>query len=269
MIENLSMTTFLLYPLIGIPIGFLAGFLGLGGGFIIVPTLYTLFVIQFFPPESIMHMAVGSSLAILGVNALFSAFTHHQKQVLRWRFLRIWIPAVSVGAGSGSLLADFLHTEHLRLLFGVMVLFAAWRVAQHSEISHKRKAPSSFKQGLVTFLIGLLAAMVGIGGGSLLIPFALSCHLKMKEVIGTTAACSVPLALFGTIGFMVTGGSKVMALPWSSGYVYWPAVGGVLATSIFLVRVGAKFTHRVPSRWIQRTLVVLLTVIGLRMILWS
>ncbi|MBI4357421.1 MAG: sulfite exporter TauE/SafE family protein [Gammaproteobacteria bacterium] len=260
------MITFLFYPLLGILTGFLAGFLGLGGGFIIVPALYTLFVYQSFPADSVMHMALGSSLAIVGVNALFSAFTHHHAQAVVWHVLRLWIPALSLGAVSGSILADYLHTDHLRLLFGILIFFAAWRVAHHSRGALKRKVPSLFKQSYVTFLIGLFSAIVGIGGGSLLIPFALSCHLKMKEVIGTTAACSFPIALFGTIGFMVLGAGKENALPWSSGYVYWPAVAGVLITSIFLVQFGAKLAHRVPSLWIQRALVVLLLLIGLRMV---
>lgn len=247
------MILFIVYLLLGTITGFLSGFLGLGGGFVIVPALYAIFSTQSFPVETLMHTAIGSSLAIVAINSLSSTLVHHQKQSVVFHKLRLWIPAVSLGAISGAFLADQLDTHFLRQLFAVMILFAAWQLGfRHKKLQEKIK-PSKVHQFLTTAAIGLLSAMIGIGGGSLLLPFSLSCKLTMKQAIGTAAACGIPIALFGTIGFAVMG------------YVHWPAVLGMALGGVMFVRLGAHVAHKVPDYWIRRVLVVLLFLISIRM----
>ncbi len=254
------------YLLIGVFAGITAGLLGLGGGVVIVPILYTIFSSQGLAPEATMQLAVGTSLATIMFTSISSALTHHRLgnvQVSTWLFLA---PGIVVGALLGAVVADALPTDTLRRVFGVFECLVALQIGLGFKPPARASLPKRGGLAIAGLIIGLISAVMGIGGGSLTVPFLLLCHVAMRQTVGTSAACGFPIALAGTIGFIFTGLDRTDLPVWSLGYVYLPAALGILITSVLFAPIGAKLANTLPVNTLKRTFAVVLGLIGLKML---
>ncbi len=258
----------LIYLALGALAGTTAGLLGLGGGVIIVPALYLLFSAQGVSTELVMHMAIGTSLATIIFTSLPSIYSHHQQKGVQWSLVRQLLPGILLGVVVGSLLADQLDSRTLQIFFG----FFEWVVAAQILFSLIAKSPhtahSRWLYSAAGSVTGVVSALLGIGGGSLMVPFLSWCGINMRHAIATSAACGFPIALLGTVSFIWLGlESHQETLPWAVGYIYLPALAGILLTSLLAARLSAQLAHSVPQLILKRIFAAVLVVVGFKMIL--
>ncbi|PIE40720.1 MAG: hypothetical protein CSA49_07060 [Gammaproteobacteria bacterium] len=246
--------------------GLLAGLLGLGGGIVIVPVLVFTFKLLRFPEEVLTHLAVGSSLATIIATSYGSVKQHHAKGAVRWDILRFLAIGLVAGALVGAGIADFLKGRVLQILLGSFAILIAVQMAAGLKPNAHRDVPGS--SGLIASggLIGLASAVFGIGGGSLTVPYLTWCNVKMQHAVGTSSAAGMPIAIAGTLGFVVAGWNAPHLPEYSFGYVYLPAFLGIAITSVIFSQVGARFAHRMPADTLKKCFAVILVFVGIELI---
>ncbi len=258
----------LIYLMLGAIAGATAGLLGLGGGVIIVPALYMLFSAQGIPSELVMHMAIGTSLATIIFTSLSSISAHHQQRGVEWPLVRQLLPGILLGVVVGSLIADQLDSRTLRLFFGFFELFVAAQILFSLIPKSQRTVHSRWTYSAAGSVTGVISALLGIGGGSFIVPFLSWCGVNMRHAIATSAACAFPIALLGTVSFIWLGqASHQQVMPWAVGYIYLPALGGILLTSLLVARLSANYAHSAPQLLLKRIFSGVLVLVGLKMIL--
>jgi hypothetical protein len=256
----------LVYLLVGAIAGLLAGLLGVGGGLVIVPALAWLFARQGFPADYLMQLAVGSSLATILFTSLASVRAHHARGSVRWDLWRAMLPGILLGALAGALLARGIRSEHLRLFFGLFECLVALQLLFGLRAQVRDVGPDRRWLLPAGGVIGLISALLGIGGGTLSVPYLRWQGIDMRQAVGTAAASGLPIALAGAAGFWLAG-LGIEPLPtWSSGFLYWPAIGGIVLTSVLTAPLGAALAHRLPRARLQRLFGLVLLAIGLRML---
>lgn len=258
----------LIYLLMGTVAGVLAGLLGIGGGAVLVPGLLAVFALQGIDAPAMVHQAIATSLACVVFTALSSIRAHHRRDSVDWALFRRLAPGLLVGSLLGAFVADMIDGRMLQRIFGVAALLIGLRmVLQRRATGGQFDLPGVAGLGIVGTLIGWLSALIGIGGGSLTVPFLSACRVQMVRAVGTSAACGLPIALAGVAGFLITGWAEPGRLPHSVGYVLWPAVLGITAASMLAAPWGARLAHGLPAATLKRGFGVLLCVIGLRLAL--
>lgn len=254
------------YLLVGGIAGLLAGMLGVGGGLVIVPVLLYLFTLQGFDAGVVMHLAIGTSLATIVLTSLSSIRAHQQRGAVLWPVVGQLTPGIVIGAWLGAAVAHLLPSAALRTLFGLFELLVAAQMALALTPAPHRQLPGRVATAGVGTLIGSVSAIVGIGGGTLTVPFLTWCNVAMRRAVATSAACGLPIALAGAIAFVVTGWRQP-ALPFaSSGYLHWPALLGIAFTSMLFAPLGARLAHTLPVRTLKRFFALFLALVGLRMV---
>ncbi len=256
------MDAILLYLLIGSFAGLAAGLLGVGGGLIIVPFLYWSFQQQGMAGAWLMHLAVGTSLATIVVTSLSSVWAHHRRGSVRWDLFWMLVPGILLGGWLGSGLAPEIENRALRQFFAFFELMVAlqmalsWRPAAHQRI------PGRWGSAAGGGVIGLVSALVGIGGGTMTVPWLVWFRTQMHQAIGTSAAVGLPIALVGSLGFVWFGWGEVDLPVGSSGFVYWPAFLGIIVMSALTAPVGAHLAHRMDGVRLKRSFALFLLLLS-------
>lgn len=261
------MEILLVYLLVGAIAGTIAGLLGVGGGLIIVPVLALLFQQWGFAGSVLMHLAIGTSLATIVVTAVSSMYAHHKHGAVDWTVFRQLTPGIVAGALAGAVVADFMSARALRLFFGVFEIAVAIQIGFQLMASPRRTLPGTVGMTAAGGVIGALSAVVGIGGGTLTVPFLVWCNITLRKAVATSSATGLPIAVAGAVGFVVTGWDAPQLPAWSSGYVYWPALTGIAAASVLFAPVGARLAHTLPVHVLRRFFAIFLAVLGVRMLL--
>ena len=240
------------YVALGAVAGFFAGLLGVGGGAIMVPVLALMFVAQGFPQEHLMHLALGTSMAAIVFTSVSSLRAHHQHGAVKWSVVRTIAPGILVGTFAGAQLASAMPTKPLAIFFVVFMSYVSFQMLANIKPKPSRQLPGSLGMFGVGSGIGALSALVAIGGGSLTVPFLTWCNVKMHDAIGTSAAVGFPIAVAGTLGYMV-GGVAGNDLPAGSfGYIYLPALAACVAASMLTAPFGAKAAHKLPVATLKK-----------------
>lgn len=260
-------TAVLIYLGIGIVAGVLAGLLGVGGGLVIVPALAIAFALLQIPESVLMHLAVGTSLATIVITSIASIRAHHRRGAVRWREFALLTPGIIFGALVGAAIAGWLPGSTLRTLFGLFALTVAAQMAFGFKPPPDHQLPEIPGMTLVGSLIGAVSAVVGIGGGSMTVPFLTWCNVPVRQAVATSAACGLPIAVAGATGFIVTGWDHPDLPAYSSGFVYWPAFAGIVVTSMLFAGFGAKLAHTLPTATLKRVFALFLVGVGLHLLL--
>lgn len=257
----------IVYLLLGAFVGVVAGLLGVGGGLIIVPVLIILFQSYDFSPAVITHLAVGTSLATIMLTSISSVRAHHSHGAVQWpEFLRL-TPGIVIGTLAGAGLASVISSDSLKNFFGFFELAVAVQMALELRPNASRSLPGPLGMTLAGSVIGAVSALVGIGGGTLTVPFLVWCNISMQKAVATSSACGLPIAIAGAIGFVLTGWQNPHLPSGSSGFVYWPAFFGIVLTSMLTAPLGARLAHRLPSRILKKVFAIFLAILGIRMLL--
>ena len=254
------------YAGLGLFAGLAAGLLGIGGGLVIVPVLAGLFAAQGFPGAVIMPLALGTSLATIVFTSVSSLRAHHRRGAVRWALMMQLSLGIVAGGWLGGFFARWLGGPRLALLFGIFELVIAAHMLFGRAPSAHRRGPGRGRNLLAGLLIGVVSALLGIGGGTLTVPWLVWHRVAMREAVGTAAACGLPIALVGASGFVLAG-RGVEGLPGgSSGFVYWPAVAAISLASVLAAPLGARFAHSMPQQHLKRVFALVLGVLGAWMI---
>lgn len=244
--------------------GILAGLLGIGGGVVIVPIVTLLFERHGLDHALAIKVALGTSLATIVVTAAMSVFTHHRKGAVDWALFRVMAPAVVVGSLLGAWMADWLpgdllYTAFIVFLFGISLQMAMGRVGAHRDL------PAAPGLAGVSGGVGIVSALMGIGGGAMHVPFLSYCGVPVKRAIATAAAVGLPLAIAATLGYVIGGLDEGGIPPTSLGYVNLPVFAAVVAASLVFAPLGAILTHRLPDRLLRRLFAGFLFALACRM----
>jgi len=258
---------YLLYLATGLFTGFLSGLLGIGGGLIIVPILSFIFALLGFPAAYIMQMALGTSLAVIIITSTASSRAHHSHQNVDWDIVKKVALGIMLGTFLGSLVAAKFDTNLLKALFIIYVFLAAFQILNNYTPNPVRILPARPALDCVGAFIGWVSSFVGIGGGTLSVPFLIYCNVNTKRAIGTSSAIGLPIALAGAIGYMVSGLS-ISDLPAKSlGFVYLPAFAIIAAASLISAPFGAVLVQKLAVKKLKKIFALLLIAIGCRMLL--
>lgn len=261
------MTDWMVYGGLGAFAGVLAGLFGVGGGLVIVPVLAFLFRQQGISPDVLMHLAVGTSLATIVLTSLSSVYAHHRRGAVQWRLVWQLSPGIILGALLGAALAERLPGEQLRTVFGVFELLVALQMGSGLKASPHRGLPQWPGMIIAGSLIGGISSIVGIGGGTMTVPFLQWCNVSMRQAVATSAACGLPIAMAGAIGFVINGWGKLSLPEFSSGFLYWPAFAGIVIASMLFAPLGARLAHALPAVQLKRIFALFLAFLGVRMLL--
>ncbi|WP_294511112.1 sulfite exporter TauE/SafE family protein [uncultured Bilophila sp.] len=254
------------YCSLGALAGILAGLLGVGGGIVIVPMLVFAFNWLHFPQETLMLLALGTSMTSIMFTSFSSTMAHNRLRNVEWKVLVRLLPGLIIGTSGGSFLASHIPARFLQIFFVVFLFFVVSQM-----VSGKKPKPSRHLPGAVGMtgaggVIGLVSSLVGIGGGTLSVPFLLWHNVEMRKAIGTAAAIGFPNAVTGCIGYLINGWGAAHLPPYSLGYVYLPALLGIVAVSMIAAPLGARLAQRLPVPKLKRCFAVLLIAVGLKML---
>ncbi len=249
------------FAVAGIFAGVIAGLLGLGGGLVIVPVLVVLFSWQGMVAEQIMHLAIGTSMMTICVTALASMTAHHRHHHIDWPTVYKLIFGLMLGGFLGAWLASQLSGEVLQRFFAVFALLMAIRVwikLPHGGYPQLLKPAAATGFGSVT---GVVSAFVGIGGGTLVVPYLLLAGLPITRAIGSAAACGLPIALSAVAGFIVWAPKS--SADWQTGYIVWPAFFAIAITSSICAPLGVKLAKRLSDKLLRQLFSIALLTVAL------
>ena len=255
------------YLVLGAFVGFFAGLFGIGGGLVLVPVLSWMFEAQQFSAQNNVHLALGTAMAAIFFSAAYSARTHHAYGAVNLSVVTAMTPGLLIGTGMATFFASRVAPVYLTLFFALFVYFAAAQMLFDLKPTPKRRLPGGWMMALVGAGIGAISSLVSIGGGTLSIPFLLRHNVSLPHAIGTSAALGLPIAVGGSIGYIVTGMWLDNLPRYSLGFVYLPAVVLLAAGSMLTTPLGAKATHHLPIKILRRCFAGLLLVLATRMLL--
>jgi len=261
-----SMMLMTAYLALGCFAGAVAGLLGVGGGLIMVPILVMLFGVHGVVAEHIVQLSVGTSLAVIVFTSISSSLAHHGRGVVRWPLVMQLSLGFAVGGWLGGVLAVWLGGVLLALVFGVFELVVAAQMALGRPPPAGRSAPGLFGNALAGIAIGAVSALLGIGGGTLTVPWLTWHNVDMRTAVGTSAACGLPIALVGAAGFVAAGWGRAGLPAASTGYVYWPAVAAISIASVSSAPLGARLAHHLDQCKLKRVFAGFLACLGALMI---
>jgi uncharacterized membrane protein YfcA len=256
----------LLYFLLGTFSGVLAGLFGIGGGIIIIPTFFYIFSYLGFVEEILSHMVLGSSLGVIVFSSLSSTFSHHSKGAVNWNLIKVVVPSIVIGSSLGGITAGYLESSTLQGLVSLFLVVASIQLI--FEFPPPSQNPKTNLVGPVIAGggIGWLSGVFGIGGGIFSVPYFYHRGLKMMNAIGTSAACGIPIALAGSIAYMVIGFENINLPSNSIGYIYLPATLIVGLMSSITAKYGVNIAHRMKQKKLRIAFAFLVMIMALNLL---
>tara|TARA_B100000767_G_C19727609_1_gene520189 strand:+ start:542 stop:1327 length:786 start_codon:yes stop_codon:yes gene_type:complete len=249
--------------LTAIPVGFVAGLFGIGGGLITVPFLYYIFESLGIDKQYIMHLAVGTSFAIIIPTSIVSVLTHHKFKAVDFNIVKSYGIFVILGVIIGTIYAASLKTKSLVLFFSIIIFLLSIYLLLLKE--RKKNVIIKIKLHLkiiLGFLVGFISAPMGIGGAVMNVPILKFFGYSINKAIGSAAAIGFLIALFGAIGFIISGSYLKTNLPLSIGFLNIPAFLIFIPITTFMARIGARTVHKIDKSKISKFLGIFLLLIA-------
>lgn len=258
-------TSLLIFLVLGAFAGVLAGLLGVGGGLVIVPMITYTLALQGITGEHIHHLALGTSLATIMFTSISSFMSHHRNKAVIWHIVKYITPGILIGTFAGSKVAALLPTNLLKGFFVAFLLYAGTQMLLNIKPKASREIPGMLGNSVAGTIIGLVSSFVGIGGGSLSVPYMAWCNVPIHKAIGTSAAIGFPIALAGAAGYLINGLGQTGLPAYSMGFIYLPALLGITAASVFTAPLGARLSHSLPVSRLKKAFACLLFVMAAQM----
>ncbi len=251
---------------LGLLVGFMAGLLGIGGGGIMVPVLTTIFLLQGVKPDTVVHLALGTSMATIIFTSFASMRAHHKKQGVIWPIFSKMSLGVILGTFIATFFAAQLSSLYLAIFFTVFMSFIALKMFQNkTPVAHK-KLPNTLGLFMVGGGIGAISALVSIGGGSLTVPYLAFRNIDIKKAIGTSAAVGLPISISGALGYLFNGWDNTVVNELTFGFIYLPAVLLIATTSFISAPFGVKMAHHLPVGVLKKIFALLLILLSAKML---
>ena len=258
---------FLSCLVLGSVVGIFAGLLGIGGGLIIVPAfLFLAKHLLNIDIEHAMPMAIATSLSTVIFTGLSSARMHLKLGNIDKQVVMYCAFGIAIGATLGAFFATKISGIMLQRIFaGLVILIALQMIFGRNRVSSFTLGKPSL--GVIGVGSGFISALMGIGGGALLVPILVWFQIHIRKAIGCASLCGVVIACFGTVSFIYSGFNKEYLPEYSLGYVYLPATLGIVITSMITARIGAKLTAKLDTKKLKRIFAIFLVVVSIRMII--
>lgn len=259
------MTWLLAYVATGAAVGWIAGLLGIGGGMTLVPILAALFAAQAIGGDHTVHLALATAMASAAFTSSASVREHHKHGAVDWSLVKRFVPGMATGSLLASFASGWVSQRALALAFAVIVFAAAINMM----VGRKPKASHVWPGAMALFMlgavIGAISGLVSAGGTFLLMPVMLYFGVAMHTAIGTGAAIGIPVTAIGTLGY-IAAGWRTPGLPDPHlGFVYLPALAGLVLGSLVTAPMGARAAHRLPVATLKRVFALLMILLAARM----
>lgn len=258
----------LIFIIVGIFTGLSAGLLGIGGGLVSVPAM--IFILPYFdvPSSQVMHLAIATSLALIIPTSIISAYSHSLHHAIFWPSVIRFLPGLLLGGGVGAYVVTFMQRETLQGIFAVFLLLIALQMlrAKKADVTAElaEVKPDSVQNAFIpTTVIGAISALMGVGGGTMTVPYLVWRGLPLPKAIGTSAVCGLPIALSGSAVFFVLEAATDYAEPFSS--VYLPGFIGILMGVIVFAPIGAKLAHQLNNILLKRIFIAMLLLVAVKL----
>jgi uncharacterized membrane protein YfcA len=251
----------------GLFAGFVGGLFGIGGGVIVVPALFYVFTALGMDEGVRMHVAVGTSLATIISTSWRSLAAHTRAGAVDFSVLKAWSPWITLGAMGGAVLAGVANTAALLIIFGAGLLLIAaqmglsspsWRIFS--------QLPRGAARAAIAGGLGLLSAMMGIGGGAIGVTVMTLCGRPIHQAVATASGFGAAIALPAALGYVLMGWGRANLPPWSLGFVNLPGFVLVAVLTAITAPLGARLAHRLPQRALKRAFAVFLALTALNML---
>ena len=252
------------FLLLGAFSGFIAGLLGVGSGLIMVPAL--LYLLAGSTDQTVlMHTAVGTALAAMVFTSISSVWAHHRHGAIHWHNFKKLTPTILLGAFSGALLTKVMSFDFMRLFFALFEFSVATIMYFGLSSSAHIDNLSKWMWRITGYIIGLISAILGIGGGTMTTPFLTYNNVDIKNAIATSAAVGMPIAVAGALGFIVVGWD-VESTSGGLGFIHTQALMSIVVASVFFAPLGAKVAHSVDGKKLKKFFAIFLAFLGLSVI---
>ena len=251
--------------LTAIPVGFVAGLFGIGGGLITVPFLYYIFASIGIDQQYTMHLAVGTSFAIIIPTSIASVLTHHKFKAVDFGVVKSYGIFVILGVIFGAIFAASLKTKSLVLFFSIIIFLLSIYLLRLEE--KKKNIIIKFKLNLkiiLGFVVGFVSAPMGIGGAVMNVPILKFFGYTINKAIGSAAAIGFLIALFGAVSFLISGSYLKINLPLSIGFLNIPAFLIFIPITTIMARIGARTVHKINKNKISKFFGIFLFVIAIK-----
>lgn len=246
--------------------GLIAGLLGVGGGIVIVPALYHVLALMDVGEAIRMHVAVGSSLAIIIPTSLISARSHYRREAVDLPLLKRWILPLLAGVIIGTVVAAYLNGNVLAAVFAVVALLVSIRMLRGEDtLNLAESLPGEPLRSLLGSFIGMISTMMGIGGGTLTVPLLSACNYPIRRAVGTASAVGIVIAIPGAIGFLISGQGVEGRPPLTIGYVNLVAFCLIVPTTTLLAPYGARLAHTIKPGKLKIAFALFLLATSLRL----
>ena len=245
------------------PVGFVAGLFGIGGGLITVPFLYYIFNSLGVDQQYLMHLAVGTSFAIIIPTSTVSVLTHHKFKAVDFEIVKNYGLFVVVGVVLGTIFAASLKTKTLILFFSIVVLLLSIYLLLIKEKEKSIIIPIKFHLKIILgTIVGFISAPMGIGGAIMNVPILKFFGYSINKAIGSAAAIGFLISLFGAIGFLISGSYLKTNLPLSVGFLNIPAFLIFIPITTFMARIGARTVHKIDKNKISKIFGIFLLIVA-------
>jgi uncharacterized protein len=256
------------YLILGLLVGYFSGLFGIGGGLVMVPVLTFMFEVQNIPAHNILHLALGTSMATIIFTSLSSAWQHHAHNAVNWDAVFYITPGILLGTALGALIVGLVSTFYITLFFILFVYFSATQMLLGLKPDASRDYPGRLEVTAAGMVIGAISSIVSIGGGVLSVPYLVWHKQPIRSAIATSAAIGFPIAIGGTLGYILTGFYGGGGLPAGSmGYVYLPVLLWLVIGTMLTAPLGAKATHRMPVDKLRKFFALVLFLLATKMLL--
>ena len=246
-----------------IPVGFVAGLFGIGGGLITVPFLYYIFNYLEIDPQYVMHLAVGTSFAIIIPTSIVSVLTHHKFKAVDFDVVKSYGIFVVLGVIIGTFFAATLKTKSLILFFSIIITFLGIYLLLIKERENNITVSIKLHLKIIFgFIVGFISAPMGIGGAIMNVPILKFFGYSINKAIGSAAAIGFLIALFGALGFLISGSYLKTNLPLSIGFLNIPAFLIFIPITTYMARIGARTVHRIDKNKISKLFGLFLLIIA-------
>lgn len=252
---------------VGVVAGFLAGLLGVGGGIVLVPGIYYTLTTLGFPHDATMHMAVGTSLAVIIPTGFTSSRAHWKRGAVDIELVRRIGVGTLIGVGAGTLIAGHVSGADLKAIFAcALFLIGLILLGAPSRYTIAQNVPRQPWAAMAGFFIGGLSSLMGIGGATVSVPFMTSCRVPIHRAVGTASALGVAISIPAALGFVLIGWGIAGRPPFSLGYISIPAWAVIVPLSVLTAPLGVNLAHRLHVKHLRRVFAVFVIVISMRML---
>tara|TARA_Y100001970_G_scaffold287983_1_gene414015 strand:- start:875 stop:1705 length:831 start_codon:yes stop_codon:yes gene_type:complete len=244
--------------------GFFAGFFGIGGGIITVPCLFYIFETVGIDNAFIMHLAVGTSFAIIVPTAIMSVFTHYKHQAVDFRVIKTYGVFVITGVIVGTFFAASMQTKSLVLFFSLVIYLLALNLIFLKDKTNMKLKFTLLQRTVFGFIVGFVSSLMGIGGAIMNVPILKFVGYTINKAIGSAASIGLLISIFGCVGFLISGILIKTEIPLSAGFINIPAFLVFIPITIIMARVGANTVHKIKRDIIAKLFGFFLILIASR-----